>query len=146
MATDDLDTDFRALVARHHVRFHTYSLQAVRDGELVTIGFEIELYGTHDHPSVRPEPGCTECVRVYRSLRQIAEAVTAHPRRETDRTIEPYEPSLVMVDPRGDRQDVRCRIQFVHHDDYHRAVDDCQRACVREVADRLRGLGAHETS
>lgn len=131
------------LVAEHDVRYRIWPHQAVVGGELVTTGFDVELTGRHVRPEHPPEPGCEECVDVHRSLRRIAEAALPPERAQTMLHIRAYEPSLVMSSPDGPAL-VRLTIEVAHREGPNGEVDLCERGCVDELVDNLRGLGVRQ--
>ena len=58
-------------VRQHKVSWKVWPIYHVKPkGEKVQIGFELELSGTHHEPKEPPEPGCVECVTVYKDLKR----------------------------------------------------------------------------
>ena len=48
----------RNLVEKHSVCYEVRSEEQVVDGKIMKVGFELQLYGTHDHGETRLTPGC----------------------------------------------------------------------------------------
>lgn len=61
------------LVERHSVCFEVRLEEQVAHGKITKIGFELQLFGTHDHRETRLTPGCERCLQTFADLRQMAE-------------------------------------------------------------------------
>jgi len=80
VAADDIAV-LKQLVVRHKVCWEVVPIWHVPlGGRKVKIGFEVELFGTHDHPKHSPAPGCEECHTIFSDVRRIATAVLPHER------------------------------------------------------------------
>jgi len=134
----------QGLVERHRVTFHVYPEQHVQAGELVQIGYALELEGRHAVPRHPPEPGCDECAIVFSALGRVARWAApqeAREERSTDFVIEPFRPHLT-YDPSDLHAKVVLVAKIVHRFDYSAQIDDCERRCCAEVEARLTAIGA----
>lgn len=132
-----------ALVERHQVCWEPYPIwYAAPDRPKVQIGYEVNLWGTHDHPAHPAFPGCEECRPVRAALERIARWVIPVPHRTTRYDIEPYDASIHISRRRNERKDVRLVIEVVHRDGVDIPVDACQANCLEEIETKLKDLGA----
>lgn len=136
--------ELRALVERYKVCWNEYPLWfAAPNQTRVKIGFEIDLWGTHDHPAHPAAAGCEQCRPVRAALEKIASAVIPADHRRTRAEILPNDPSLHMAAQRHRRKDVLLEIHLIHRNAAVDApVDDCEEQCRREVEAKLKELGA----
>ena len=136
-------TTLKQLVQRHRVCWESYPLTLkVPGGELRHVGYELELFGTHDdHPLGPVTPGCSECRIVYHSLLQIAHSIVPREPRATRHAIEPYDVSLCFSPKRKFRKDVRLTIQLVHREGFDLPIDECEDRCLGEMKEKLKELG-----
>jgi hypothetical protein len=141
VAADDVAV-LKQLVVRHKVCWEVVPIWHVPlGGEKVKIGFEVDLFGTHDHPT-QPSPGCEECHTVFSDLRRIANAVMPPSDRASRYVLEPYDVSLHFSPRRKMRKDVVVAIDIVHRDHFDGHVDECETRCLCEIERALRALGA----
>ncbi len=133
------------LAALHKVHWQIYPEYRLVDEQLVKVGFELVLFGTHDHPSKRPAPGCDDCVKVYKSLTCLAGFVLPREVRPTMFVVEPFEAALLYPAPGTPRLEVAMRIRLVHRAESQLPIDDCQRTCLAEIEGRLRQLGIRKS-
>ena len=142
-ATADDAAALKQLVERHKVCWEVVPIWHVpRSGERVKIGFEIDLFGTHDHPKQPPLPGCDECHTVFSDLRRIANAVMPPNDRASRYAIEPYNVSITYSPRRHMRRDVLVAIDIVHRDRFDRDIDECEVRCLHDIEASLRQFGA----
>lgn len=106
------------------------------------IGFEVDLFGTHDHPKQQPTPGCDECHEVFTDLHRIATAVLPPSDRESRYVIEPYDVSISFSPRRTMRKDVSVAIDIIHRGPFDQAIDPCEVHCLHDIEGALRALGA----
>jgi len=141
-AADDV-ASLKELVARHKVCWEVVPIWNVQlGGGQVKTGFEVDLFGTHDHPRQPPTPGCDECHTVFSDLSRIANAVLPPSDRLSRYDIEPYDVSLHLSPRRNMRKDVVVAIDIVHRDCFDGEVDECETHCLHEIESALRTLGA----
>jgi hypothetical protein len=113
----------------------------VWDGELAPIGFTVELSAVHDHPAHPPSPSCSECAPVRAALHRICLAVL--PRGERASWFDVHVGSALESDPRhGGWPELTATIEILHRGSVNRPPDECERACLAEIRNRLDQLGA----
>lgn len=140
-ASHDLEA-LKRLVQHHQICWESYPLtMAVAGGGLRHVGYELELFGTHDHPRGPVTPGCIECHVVHRALLEVARWIIPLDRRPTRHEIEPFEVSLCFSPKRKFRKDVRLTIQLVHRDGFDQPIDECEIRCLKEMKERLKEIG-----
>jgi hypothetical protein len=133
----------KQLVTRHQVCWEVMPIWHVPlGGRSVKIGFEVDLFGTHDHPKHPPTPGCEECQTVFSDLRRIASAVLPPSDRPSRYVIRPYDASIALSSRRHMRKDVVLAIEIAHRDGFDRDIDDCETRCLRDIESALQALGA----
>lgn len=135
----DSTQELRNLIAEHTVRYEIWPHYDVDDGAKVIDGFDLELHGTHEHGHSRLTPGCDLCRQTYEHLRHIAEAVLPREERPSEYEIPPFDNSL--HGKRGGEMEVVLTICIRHRNQYFATVDECEEKCLREMRDKLTGLG-----
>lgn len=140
LAPGELET----LVARHDVHWEVWPRNHSTSDGMRPVGFDLELYGTHDEPSRYPSPGCDECVDVYESLRRIARAIMPAPDRESRYELAVFDQALHYAEKLDMRAEVRITISILHKEDYGHPVDSCEVTCLHDMEMRLRSLGARK--
>ena len=73
MDQEETINQLKDLIQRHKVCYEVWPENLVAKGQLVKVGFDLELEGTHEHPGSEVLPGCPHCQEVYRDLQRIAE-------------------------------------------------------------------------
>lgn len=137
----------RDLVERHDVRWEVWPHQHVAlPGELLQVGFDLEIYGTHDNPEHDPWPGCHECAKVYAALRDIAVAIMPPQTRQSSYEMSDFDRSLHYADRADMRAEVRITVAILHKHVFGRVVDSCEVACLHDMESRLTLLGARKGS
>ncbi len=111
-------------------------------GEKRQIGFVLELAGTHEPGVQHPEPGCEHCQRVFAALRDIAEWILPRETRLSQYDIGPYQQAIRYSSAHQKRPDIILTISIIHRKDFEQPVDECQSRCLKEIEQRLIGLGA----
>ncbi len=143
----DSEAKLKELVARHRVCWEVWPLYHYDlHGERKQVGFEVDLFGAHDHPVHAVAPGCDECVKVFESLRAIADWVRPTGERDTDYTIRCFDSSLRSSKKRRQREDVELQLSLEHKSGYDKEVDPCEVRCLAEIEAALGRLGAHKGS
>lgn len=134
----------RDLARRHKIYWVTAPTHLRnRQGEVVKVGFELYLMGTHDHPEHPPTAGCRECVKVYRHIRALARSILPTDRRDSYYWISHFD-SALSYPQFGGRADVVVRIKILHRKGFDQPIDDCQKRCLREMERNLEKLGAQK--
>jgi hypothetical protein len=132
----------RDLVRRHKVCWEVYPHTLKVATGLRHVGYELELFGTLDHPIQPVRPGWPECRSVYHDLLEIAHWIIPREPRASRHDIEPFEVALNFSPKRKFRRDVRLTIEIVHRDGFDRAIDECEVRCLQEMKEKLKELGA----
>jgi hypothetical protein len=131
----------RDLVPRYRVCWEVWPENAMVDGKVRQIGFELELSGTHPPEVKNFNPGCHYCQEVFGALLRIAKHILPpNSGQPSEYNIDPYEQRISYSQKRGSRPDVSLKIHIVHRQGF-RAVDDCEQRCLGEMERRLATLG-----
>lgn len=129
-------------VRQHRVCWEVLPEQlVVEGGQILQVGFNLNLCGAHAHDSDRPRPGCEQCVVIYRHLREIAEWIVPKDERPSRYEIEIFD-SAVRYDPvRDNRPDVTVTIKILHRSQVDAPVDQCEVFCLHEMEEKLSQIG-----
>lgn len=143
-ATASSDTEsLREFIRTHHVRYHVWpGAWRTGPGTLTPVGFALELAADAPHGSEHAVPGCVRCQVVFEGLHRLARAILPVSDRESIYDIGPFDaawhgrtsPEIVLT------------IDVVRRGGGYDATGMCQRRCVDEMKERLRALGAKESS
>jgi hypothetical protein len=136
-----IENDLKQLVEKHTVCYEVFPDYLLVDGEPRKIGFELELFGTHDHGNSRMTPGCKVCVDTFADMRRIAEWILPREPRDSTYEILPFEPTLHETPKRRMRPEVALSILIEHRHKFNEPIDDCETRCLREMEKKLRELG-----
>lgn len=132
------------LVRKHNVFYAVYQERVLKEESMERVGFDLELYGIHDHPQGIINPGCDQCEAVYEDLKQIAEWILPKEERASVYKIAPFDRALHMPPSRQFRPEVELQIRILHRHDPEQPIDDCERFCLKEMREKLAALGARE--
>jgi hypothetical protein len=135
--------ELRAVAARHGARYEVLPEMDVVDHRLAKVGFRLLLWGLHEHPR-GVQPGCAECVQVYRDLAQIAEWIVPKEDRPSRYEIEPFDRGLHAAPDLKDRDEVRLEVKILHRHDWSAPIDPCEERCLADMRRNLRALGISE--
>jgi len=108
----------------------------------IQVGFEIDLLGTHYHPKQPPTPGCPECLKVYKDLKQIAKWIMPKEKRDSHYDIGIFDSSIQWSPLRKLRDDITLTLNVLHRKGFDRPVDACEVECLKEMELKLKELGA----
>ncbi len=139
----ELASHVRDLVQRHHVLWSILPkhLPASLNGQ--RIGFDIELWGSHTHPSDAGHVECSECRKVVESLNEIASYIA--PDGCEFRTGEGGIPVDVRQSfhPRnGFGRSVKLGIEVVCRGGHSAVASQCDGGCLFGMRGKLEALGA----
>jgi len=134
----------RELVGHYRVCWEVWPECIWVNNQRRQIGFQLELYGTHEPEVDHPSPGCPACLRLFTALRGIEEWILPKEKRPSTYEIGPYDQAIRYSPRRRNRPDVTLRIGIIHRQGYEAPVDACEVQCLEEMKDRLKELGAHE--
>lgn len=129
---------------RYEVRPHEDVVKFKNVAERVKTGFDLELYGTHDHGLSNLTPGCESCLETYRQLRRIAEWILPKEQRPSVYEIEPFDQSLYSARAAKPRFEVKLRIGIRHRDGWDLPIDECEKQCLDEMRVKLGEIGIRQ--
>lgn len=113
---------------------------AATGGRVSQTGFELELIGTHARGVHDASPGCSHCREVLTALLEIAEWIIPRQPTASQYPITPHQRELRYDAARGNRPDVVLSIKVEHREGFG-PVDDCERACLKEMEEKLSAIG-----
>jgi hypothetical protein len=135
----DTVTRVRQIIAKHTVRYEVWPHYEIAMGKRVVVGFDLELYGTHDHGKTRLIPGCPLCQETYADLRLLAESVLPKEDRPSKYDIPPFDSSL--RESASGVFEVLVAIRIEHRHGFFDPVDACEERCLKEMCEKLTELG-----
>jgi hypothetical protein len=103
------------------------------------VGFDLELYGTHEHGKTRLFPGCHLCEETYADLRHLAESILPSEQRPSMYEIPPFDASL--HESAEGVFEVLTAIRIEHRHGFFDPVDVCEERCLKEMCQKLTDLG-----
>ncbi len=139
----------RDLVQRHTVVYevltHEEIVRVMSEGQpaskRVKVGFDLDLYGTHDHGHTRLAPSCEHCLETFRDLQQIAEWVTSPAEPSCVSEIEAFDRALHESARRGHRFEVGLNIRIRHQHGWDQPIDEEEERCLHQIEAKLAELG-----
>ncbi len=140
MENDSIEK-LKAIVEKHTVRYEVWPHYDIHDGVRVTVGFDLELHGTHDHGYTRQSPGCSLCKETFEDLRQIAEWILPREERPSRYDVSIFDQSLHSSG--NGPVEVVLPIRIAHKNDYFGPVDDCEQRCLKDMEQKLAELDVH---
>lgn len=135
-------TLLKDMVQRFRVCWEVSPERALVDKKIQSIGFSLQLYGTHEPGTQHVTPGCEHCRRVQAALRKIADSILPREQRISRYEVTTDSRSLSYSHKRGDRPDVRVTIQILHRGGWDQPVDECEALCLKDMEQALSELGA----
>ena len=133
--------ELEQLVKKHTVCYEVFPDSLIVEGEPRKVGFELELFGTHDYGASRLTPGCDLCVHTFADLRRIAEWIIPREPHDSKYEIQPFDRALHESAKRKLRPEVALSIMIEHRHNFYEPVDDCETRCLHEMEQKLRELG-----
>ena len=138
-------SELEDLVQRYRVCREVFPEYMFVEGQKRQIGFTLELIGTHPPEVQHPEPGCSECVKMFHALEAIAGWITPKEHRDSQYDILAYDQAIHRSHRRGGRPDVVLSMHIGHRSGFG-PVDACEERCLKEMEQKLGELGvAHES-
>lgn len=134
----------RELVTRYRVCWEVWPECIWAEQKRRQIGYQLELYGTHEPGFEHATPVCQACQRLYVALRAMAEWILPKEKRPSTYEIGAYDQAIHYSPTRRNRPDVTLRIRIIHRHGFGDPVDACEVRCLTEMQERLRELGAQE--
>lgn len=132
----------RDLVQQFRVCWSVWPDEWFVDGTKRTIGFAIELCGTHEPGTLHISPGCEHCRPVQTALKEIANSILPREERPSMYDIDINNQALDYSPAHGNRPDISLTIQIRHRGIIERPVDECEVRCLQEMEQSLKDLGA----
>lgn len=144
MTQEETIKELKDLIHRHKVCYEVWPENLAVSGQLVKVGFDLELEGTHEHPGNGVLPGCPHCEEVYKDLERIAEWIMPTEERPTTYEIQPFDRAIHYAPKRKLRSEVSLNIKIIHRHGFDQPVDDCEQMCLKEMRRKLAELGVKE--
>ena len=135
--------DLKKLVKRHRICWEVFPEYVYVNQKRLQTGFRLELIGTHGAGVDHPEPGCVRCQDVFGALRVVANWILPNEERLSMYEIGPFDTSIHYDRLRRNRPDIILAIRIMHRDGFA-PVDPCEELCLKEMQQKLKGLGAPE--
>jgi hypothetical protein len=146
MSGPDTFTALSEKVRRFQVCWEILPELAGTSHERRPIGFNVELYGTHDRPDTTPTAGCRHCLPVLHALLELAEFIVPDPWRDSLEAIRARS-GLEYATERAGRPDVVVVVTVLPRSIVERELEASVLAgCRRDVEKRLMDVGAAERS
>ncbi|MBI3600166.1 MAG: hypothetical protein HY097_05940 [Nitrospinae bacterium] len=140
--TTELINRLSKSVIQHQVCWQVFPAEDIVRDRIQKIGFNLELYGIHYHSAHTPYPGCDECVKVYKDLRDIAEWILPKEERKSWYEIEFFHGEIGYTGLRYFRPEITLRVEIRHREGYFDQIDECEIRCLTEMIEKLSMLGA----
>ncbi len=144
MTKEETIIQLRELVRRHQVCYEVWPENLVSNGQIVKVGFALELEGTHEHPDSEVLPGCRHCQEVFNDLRRIAEWIMPAEGRPTTYEVQPFDRAIRYSPKRKRHPEISLIIKIIHRQGFNQPVDECEQMCLREMRQKLVELGVLE--
>ncbi len=141
MSGPRIEDELKQLVEKHTVCYDIFPDCLLIEGEIRKVGFELQLFGTHDHGNSRLTPGCELCVHTFADVRRIAEWVLPQERRDSKYEIQPFDSALHETPKRRLMPEVALSIMIEHRHDFYDPNNECETRCLHEMEKKLKELG-----
>lgn len=132
------------IVERYRVCWEVWPECIWAEGQRRQVGYQLELYGTHEPGLEHVDAGCPACQRLYAAMHAIADWILPKERRPSTYEIGAYDQALRYSTSRRNRPDVKLTIRIIHREGFEAPVDACEVRCLQEMQERLKELGAQE--
>jgi hypothetical protein len=132
------------LVERFRVCWELWPLRYPRDGEMIQVGFELDLVGTVTGDRGTLLPGDDRGFEVFEALSRIARWAISEVPDSVDTDFEVFDGAVHYSNRRKNRPDTTLKIEIKHHVDYASPLQPSEVQCVRTVIERLQSLGVQE--
>ena len=142
LSPDSTFDRLQQIVRRHDVVWDIWPEYHIdREGKSIQIGFEFTVIGAHRHPERIVEPGCPQCLKIYKDLQQIIHWIIPKERRDGF-----YEIVIADALPHYSSQqrfkpDVRQVVRIIHREGCDHSVNACEVGCLMEMKGRAEKLG-----
>ena len=128
---------------RHHVHFEVQPELILERDVLTQVGYQVRVWTVHDK-GAHAMPGCVKCRELLAELDRIVQ--WAIPTEDRPTRIEIERPGAALYDSKEvpGSDEVALTIRLVHREAYAAPIDACERRCLQQIRERLRGLGIPE--
>lgn len=130
-----VEQELKSIVEKHTVRYEAWPHWEMHEDRRVMVGFDLELYGAHDHGHSHPIPDRV----IYADLKKVAEEILPKEERPSSYKVQPFDDAL-HSEGRGPSEVVLV-INIQHRRDYFSPVDACEQRCLAEMESSLKQLG-----
>jgi len=130
-----VEQELNSIVEKHTVRYEAWPHWEMHEDRRVMVGFDLELYGAHDHGHSQPIRNC----EIYADLKKVADEILPKEERPSSYRIQPFDHAL-HSEGRGPSEVVLV-ISIQHRRDYFSPVDACEERCLAEMESSLKRLG-----
>lgn len=139
----DESSALREFARRHRVHFEVRPEIDILGEDRLKVGYQLRLWAVHDRGQ-HVLPGCPRCGDLLTELERIVRWVMPPGGRPTRVECERTGPALYdsQVVPGAD--EVALLVRLTHEGDYRAPIDACEERCLKEMRERLRGLGVPE--
>ena len=144
MTQEETVNQLKKLVQKHQICYEVWPENLAKNGQIVKVGFDLELDGVHEHPGSEVAPGCRHCQEVFKDLQRIADWIMPKEERPTTYEIQRFDHALHFAPRRKLRREVSLTIKIIHRHGYDQPVDDCEQMCLKEMRQKLAEIGVHE--
>ena len=131
--------ELKQIIEKQTVRYEVWPHYEIVKGDRVIVGFDLELYGTHEQGKTSLSPGCGLCEETYAGLRHLAESILPSEQRPSTYEIPPFDASL--HESAGGVFEVVAAIRIEHRHGFFDPVDACEERCLKEMCQKLTDLG-----
>ena len=130
-------------IREHRICWELSPLVEMADGRRLPVGYELRLFARHT-AGVKADPGCHECASLYEKQKAVALSVLPREARPTTYEFEPFDASWHLRPETTWTPEVQLVLRIVHRGGYLQPIDPCESTCAKEIAAKLRELGAQE--
>src|SRR6266545_4096462 len=141
MIQEETISQLKGLIQRHKVCYEVWPENLVSNGQIVKVGFALELEGTHEQPESEVQPGCPHCQEVFKCLQRIAEWIMPAEGRPTAYEIQPFDRAIRYSPKRKRHPEISLIIKIIHRQGFNQPVDECEELCLKEMRQKLAALG-----
>jgi hypothetical protein len=136
----DAETALREWVRSHQVTWERKPHLELVEGRMVHSGYDVTLFALHPLP-LHEDPGCPECLRIHRSLRDLATTVIGDSRSAGGLAIAPFTPTLSMRAESNWAPEVELDVEVLQPGAVT-ASDADEDVCIQAMEKELLRLGA----
>ena len=136
---NDTERALQDWIRAHRVTWERQPHYELAGPKRVHVGYDVRLFARHPQP-LHDDPGCAECVRIHRTLCDVASAALPETGPTTGVSIEPFHPMFALRPESDWAPEVEVAVE-VFQPGAVAPSDSDEDACVRRMEDELRRLG-----